>query len=175
MSVLPTSAFIILTPQEILSSLYLSLILQKGTQNAVCLPEPDFLRALVFGSQWKGHCQHNMNLVLLRATSSRWHCSANKPRLQSLWDDWNQLTQVLAGSLPSPAPAQLSDCHLRSTEKIHDYFWNTCFCPQFCRLQDLKPWQSLTSPPQWAELPARGRAEALGTRLCPMRVNIKQL
>lgn len=104
MSVLLTSAFIILTPQELLSSLHLSLILQMGTQSAVCPPEPDFSGTLAFGSQWNGHCQHNMNLVLFRARSSRWHCSSNKPRLQSLWVDWNQLTQVLAGSSPSPEP-----------------------------------------------------------------------
>lgn len=53
MSVLLTSAFMILTPQELLSSLHLSLVLQMGTQSAVSPPEPDFSGTLAFGQSVK--------------------------------------------------------------------------------------------------------------------------
>lgn len=39
-----------------------------------------------------------------------------------------------------PLPSFLT-AHLRSTEKTHDCFWNICFCPLFCCLQDPKPGQ----------------------------------
>lgn len=132
MSVLLTSAFSILTPQEILSSLYLRLILQMGTQNAVCLPELDFLRTLAFGTAnitWTWYCSEleAQDDTALQTNQGCSHCEmteTSSPRsLQAL-------------CLPLPLPSSLT-----ATEKTHNYFWDivSALISAACRTQSKEP------------------------------------
>lgn len=169
MSVLLTSAFIILTPQE-LSSLHLSLILQMGAWNAVCPPE------LTFQGFWHLAVSERGTANITQS----WYCSElevqDDTALQTNQDCSHcEMSEIssrrCSQALRLPLPSSLT-AHLSSTDKTHDYFWNICFCliSAACRIQSLgkEPCVSSSVPPQ-------GRAEALGTRSHPVRVNIKRL